>query len=533
MNIQRKKVVGLVRVSTDQQAGDDRAGLPRQRNEIAKIAEQYDLDVIEIIEFAGVSGTLTREMPETHRMLRMVRQRQISGIVVADLDRLVRTKYFGDYAIFDDFVKANAVIWTSSGPCDPATESGTMQCTLRGMMGGLELRSIMRRVQGAREQKRKRGELGGFKGLLPKGIDYDFKTRQWSTTPDIFTVTEAFRIVDEEGVTNLMEISRRLGVNRATLKLWLRNKLYMGIRRIDKKRGEDCPNPRRGTVFIPGKRRDKKKIDRAPEEVIENQVLHNPPVSCERWQRVQEILAATRNRRRQDFASRRQVNLGRGLLVCGHCQSTIYANSGINRKYPNRQGYYFCRRNHYLAKRTGSCCPQPNVRKGDVDALLSAFVAKHLTKPETLNSLVQSFHPADEPTVDSKPLLDALNNREERLIDLYERGEIIGREKLRVRMEAISVEREKIQNAAHEIERRKAEAAQGEDMLRRVVQGAFAFARLACVEERKTLLDGLLSQVTLTGTAITAFKPQPEIDLSAGDCANRSRVDRGSSRRRA
>lgn len=533
MNTQRKKVIGLVRVSTDQQAGDDRAGLPRQRYEIAKIAEQYDLEVLETIEFAGVSGTLTREMPETHRMLRMVRQRLISGIVVADLDRLVRAKYPSDYAIFDDFVKTNAVIWTSSGPCDFSTESGIMHYTMRGMMGGLELRAIMRRVHGAREQKRKRGELGGFKKLLPKGIDYDFKTRQWSTTPDIFTVTEAFRIVDEEGITNLMEISRRLGVNRATLKNWLRNKLYMGIRRIDKKRGEDYPNPRRGTVFIPGKRRDKRKIDRAAEEVIEIQVLHNPPVSSERWQRVQEKLALTRNWRRQDFVPNRQVNLGRGLLVCGHCQSTIYANSGINKKYPKRQGYYYCRRNHYLAKRTGSCCPQPNVRKDDMDALLTAFVAQHLIKPETLESLVQSLHPADEPTLDSRPLLDALSKREERLIDLYERGEIIGLEKFRVRIEAIKNEREKIQNAAQEIERRKAEAAKGEDMLKRVVQGAFAFARLASVEERKTLLDGLLSAVTLTGTEITAFRPQPGIVLSAGVCANRSRVGRDSSPRRA
>ena len=103
MKTLNKKVIGLVRVSTEQQAADDRAGLPRQHQEIKRIVAAHNLELAETIEFTGVSGTLTHEMPVLQQALRRVRERSIAGIVLADLDRLFRLKEPGGFAILNDF----------------------------------------------------------------------------------------------------------------------------------------------------------------------------------------------------------------------------------------------------------------------------------------------------------------------------------------------------------------------------------------------------------------------------------------------
>ena len=533
MKISDKKVIGLVRVSTDQQADDDRAGLPRQHYEIQRVVTTHKLRLLEVVEFKGVSGTVTHEMPEIHRILRLVREREIDGIVVADLDRLFRLKNLGDFAILEAFQDARATIWTGSGEFDFGGDSGATMAVISGLFTGLELRAIKRRILGARAEKRKRGELGGAKLLLPTGIDYDYTTKVWSTTPDIVKVQEAFRLVDEDGETNLAEISRRLGVDRATLKNWLKNKLYMGIRRIDQKRGDSFPAPRRGTVIIAGKRRDRVKVDRDPGDVIERHVIENPPVSSERWHRVQEKMASTRQRRGKQTAGRGQVNLGSGLLVCGYCNETVYATSGINKKHPNRSGYYYCRQNHYLAKRKGRLCPQPNLRKAEVDRLLTDFVGNCLTRPETLKSIISNYDQREEVIPDLAPMFAELDRREERILRLYENGTVVRQNVVEKRLDAIEAERQRLKNLTEDADRRRREAVRREDMLRSVVRGALAFRRMADVSERKAVLNGLLSTVVLKNASIIAFSAQPEIELLSPVAENRNRTGRGSSPRRA
>ena len=70
MSAEKKKVIGIIRVSTDQQAEDDRGGMPRQRAVIERTIDVQGLDCIEIIELAGVSGTEVRSDPRVQRILR-------------------------------------------------------------------------------------------------------------------------------------------------------------------------------------------------------------------------------------------------------------------------------------------------------------------------------------------------------------------------------------------------------------------------------------------------------------------------------
>jgi hypothetical protein len=52
-----KRVIELIRVSTEQQAADDRASVPAQRAVNRRTCDQYGLEIVRSIEMADVSGT--------------------------------------------------------------------------------------------------------------------------------------------------------------------------------------------------------------------------------------------------------------------------------------------------------------------------------------------------------------------------------------------------------------------------------------------------------------------------------------------
>lgn len=78
-----KPVVELLRVSTSMQAGDDRAGLPRQMEANRRTVERHGLVVVRTVRLVDVSGTATIHAPEVQDMLAMLKTGQAQGIVCA------------------------------------------------------------------------------------------------------------------------------------------------------------------------------------------------------------------------------------------------------------------------------------------------------------------------------------------------------------------------------------------------------------------------------------------------------------------
>ena len=177
-----------------------------------------------------------------------------------------------------------------------------------GLLGGTEKRAFKRRVWGAKEAKRRRGEFPQSRICLPTGVHYDRASKSWSYTSDVHRVREAFRLLVDEGHTNLAAIGRMVGgeeapVLAATVVSWLRNPIYRGVMRYDEKRGTEAyPNR------VPGKQPDKKKIARSREEIIEVRVFGDDGqapqlVPDDLWEAAQAILddrSQTQRKRRQE-----------------------------------------------------------------------------------------------------------------------------------------------------------------------------------------------------------------------------------------
>ncbi len=61
--------IELIRVSTEQQAGEDRAGVPAQREVNRRTAKAYGLRIVKSVEIVDVSGAAVLGSPEMRELL--------------------------------------------------------------------------------------------------------------------------------------------------------------------------------------------------------------------------------------------------------------------------------------------------------------------------------------------------------------------------------------------------------------------------------------------------------------------------------
>ena len=78
----KKRVIELIRVSTDGQAQDDRASIPAQRAINKKTCEIYGLEIVKTIQLVNVSGASILRTPEMQNLLQLIESPDVSGVVV-------------------------------------------------------------------------------------------------------------------------------------------------------------------------------------------------------------------------------------------------------------------------------------------------------------------------------------------------------------------------------------------------------------------------------------------------------------------
>ena len=302
---ERKRVLGLIRVSTADQANEDRGGIPRQRRIIEQTIARKNLDCIRIYEIADVSGTQVLNNPDIQEILKLVSSRVVTGLVIADLDRLFRPAQPTDYAILQAFKDTGAIIYSGDTEYDLTNRDSALFANIRSAISGFELQLMKDRQNGAREAKRRQGKCPTNELTLPIGVSFDRKQQRFFYNERIATVVELFRLYDQEGIHNYHELGRRTGLSNLTARNLLRNPLYCGWRVISQKRG-DRTTSRTGKLY-------RKKTNRAPDEVIKVKVIETPAVSQECFDRVQasmdRVVLNHRESRKRDQA----FNFGTGI----------------------------------------------------------------------------------------------------------------------------------------------------------------------------------------------------------------------------
>ncbi|MFC1591217.1 recombinase family protein [Thermodesulfobacteriota bacterium] len=162
------KTIGYVRVSTDEQAREG-VSLASQKAKIRAYAELKDLDLMEIIEDAGISAKNLKR-PGVQRVLGMARKKEIDAIIVYKLDRMFRstvdaletTRRFDKWCVSFHSIQETL---------DTQSAMGKFFFTLTAALAEMERQLIGERTRCALQHKKQNGEKTG--GDIPFGYDLD------------------------------------------------------------------------------------------------------------------------------------------------------------------------------------------------------------------------------------------------------------------------------------------------------------------------------------------------------------------------
>ena len=219
------KLVGLVRVSSAKQAGEDGEGMERQREAIRAMAKAHNAADHRIIELPGVHGYSVADTSEWTAVVGLLKQGWC--LALDTMDRLLRAEDF-DFRVYQDVQAAGALIYTPAGIQDLSEPQGALFSTILGAFGGFNRHALLRQMHHGKIQARKRGGWAVNNKHLPTGCTFEPKSIRWGVNEETARgVRDAFEAV--AGGRSVLSVARACGVSSATIIHWVRNPIYRGF----------------------------------------------------------------------------------------------------------------------------------------------------------------------------------------------------------------------------------------------------------------------------------------------------------------
>jgi|BioPla2DNA2_1021312.scaffolds.fasta_scaffold55915_3 site-specific DNA recombinase len=199
-----KRVVAYLRVSTEGQTGEDKYGLPAQREHITAYAAQEGLEIAQWYSDEGISGAMV-DRPGLQELLRDAENGEFDLVLVAKMDRIARD-LFVQLWVEKELTKASVELISVT---EPFTGNDPMNTAFRQMMGvfaELEKSMITWRMAGGRIQKAKRGGYAG--GAAPIGYKAERGSKVLQLDPEkARTVARVFEIKEQNPALTLQQIA--------------------------------------------------------------------------------------------------------------------------------------------------------------------------------------------------------------------------------------------------------------------------------------------------------------------------------------
>jgi site-specific DNA recombinase len=131
----RRKAIGYVRVSADQQA-DSGLGLEAQEEKIRALADKQDLDLSSVIKDTGKSAKSFKR-PGMEQVLDLAKYGETDAVIVQKLDRLTRS--VRDLAdLLDLFAKKDVALVSVTEGLDTNTKAGRLVSEIMGVVAQWE-----------------------------------------------------------------------------------------------------------------------------------------------------------------------------------------------------------------------------------------------------------------------------------------------------------------------------------------------------------------------------------------------------------
>lgn len=432
------KAIEFRRVSTEEQAANDKAGLARQKEANARTIQRYNLDVVDTVEIIGVSGTEVISDFRFIKMMDRIKSEGIRALVVADQDRLIRLDNLRHLSLLQDLIESQVLIYLSDRIVDLNEQNDWLLSIIQAAIGGNELKQMRKRIHGAKEAKRRAGHHPSNHLTLPLGVSYDREKQKYYYNDDIQKVKNLFDLFYNKGVQNFRDLERETGIKHRTIANLLRNELYMGVRAYTEKRSNV------------GKVKKRKKIKRSPEETIRNDVIEDPIIDKKAFEEIQNILSKKNKEYHKKRPSDGQRFVYSNFLRCGACGSIIYSTSGGK----NHKKDYYCCKNKKVST---SKCSSSYLPKIFVEETVTSFMAEKLTDPKYIKKMIDRTL-SDKRIQKSQQNIEKLKNelanikgKRDRLIDLYVNSKL-NKAELNSRIEILDKEDDSFKRQLEQIE---------------------------------------------------------------------------------
>ena len=377
-----------------------------QREACERLAVLHGVEIESWVELPGVSGAAVLKDARFAALLDRLEEPAVAGVIVREFSRLMRPESMADFRILEAFRCSGKILYTPEGALDFRNPDHRLLGLLRGWMSDSERSLIRDRLRDGRERKRRLGRRAEGPVGLPRGVTFEREAGWRYVEPEASRVREVFRLY-LSGLGNLREIARATGLARgrasngltSSVLSVLRQPLYMGIYRVDRRWKDGSPTPR------------------PPEDCHEHVVLDPPLVDPADWHRAQDLLArraATRPVRRQ----RGDLGLYHGHLDCARCGAELWIHP------PHPRGgaaAYVC------GNRRARGCEAAGVSVRVADPLIDSALETRLGDIATLHRLIEaaaaeSAQRRRSPALEATRRLSELHNRRARVLDAIEAG---------------------------------------------------------------------------------------------------------------
>ncbi len=438
-------------------------------------------------------------------------------LVVTEMTRLARPDDLTSLGSLDVFKRHGVLINSGGSELDVRSPEGFLSSGIMSILGGYERLAMIRKMLASKEASRANGFCPSSAITLPLGLEYNRSTNRFAYNAEIWRVREAFRLVDEDGIRNLSEIGRRVGIQHRTLKNQLENKSYIGVREYSKMRDQSTKAVKAG-----GRQGDRKKVNRPAEKVIRARIFcqEEQAVSDERFSRVQQFLLEMADRHARFVAPHKGHNPLSSIGFCGFCGQRLYSTTSSRKSVDGIKvrGYLICKSHHYQFRKRLPNCSQGWMRREQMDELVSAFALRFLEDPLFLSAILKHAKSKQCESIvnigsDSqlRREISDLDKRDRRVLDAIEAGAMSLAEAKQVRARLAESKRGLLATLANLSPSDTGEVLPQGVIGRIASMGPAAWTSLSCGRERKELLATLFMEIFVRGESITAFRLAPSL----------------------
>jgi DNA invertase Pin-like site-specific DNA recombinase len=422
-------LIGVIRLSTDEQAREGRAGLDRQRHDIATVQAQTGARIIRTIEVIE-SGSLVRDDLQFQQMFRDVADPSVDGIAISHLDRLVRPTTHAEFGVLDHF-RGKKIFTPDSGALDISTDAGFIEGTLRAMFSGMEKKEIKRRTMGGKARNRDKGWCVGGPQILARGVLYDRATHTYyyDLDPtlnvtrskghhpgDALLVRRAFHLLVVEDLSyEAIAAIIGAGWTGPGIRGSMANPIWIGFQQFGlESTGILRKSKKTGRNYSVVKR----KADPQRMHVIEE-----PLIPVELFERAQEIIKgrAAKRGQRKDLP----VGLLTGLLHCSCGKAWYWRRRGVRGRHRGiaTESYYCSSRSrNYKRRAENKPCGACSISRLSLDQTVEEILTGKLLDLDFLQSVLD-LQKAQRPVLNHQPQrereLADLNEEKARLLKAY------------------------------------------------------------------------------------------------------------------